>query len=89
MIQGQSVPTAIHTRLDWVLSSPVWSAAELNSSTSQVSHTLHIQTTNATPPLDNLIKQFWDLESLGITQNESLFMMSLRSQFSLQMAAIK
>ena len=70
MIQGQSGPTAIHTRLGWVLSGPVWSGAELNSLTTQVSHTLHIQATNATPPLDDLIKQFWDLESLGITQNE-------------------
>ena len=70
VIQGQSGPTAIHTRLGWVLSGPVWSAAELNSLNSQVSHTLHIQATNATPSFDNLVKQFWDLESLGITQNE-------------------
>ena len=70
VIQGQSGPTAIHTCLGWILSGPVWSAAELNSLTSQVSHTLHIQATNATPSLDNLVKQFWDLESLGITQNE-------------------
>ena len=70
VIQGQSGPTAIHTCLGWVLSGPVWSAAKLNSLTSQVSHTLHIQATYATPSLDNLVKQFWDLESLGITQNE-------------------
>ena len=42
----------------------------MNSLTTQVSHTLHIQATNTTPPLDDLNKQFWDLESLGITQNE-------------------
>ena len=64
-----------YTRTEWtysysclfglVLSDPVWSAAE---QTSQVSHTLHIQTSIATLTLDSLIKG--NLESLGITLNE-------------------
>ena len=36
VIQGQSGPTAIHTRLGWVLSGPVWSAAEPHTA-----HTSH------------------------------------------------
>ena len=49
---------------------PVWSAAQQNTLNSQVSHTLHIQSTSSAPHLDNLLTQFWELESLGITQNE-------------------
>ena len=71
VILGQCRPTAIHTHLGWVLSGPVWSAAEQNSLNSQVSHTLHIQSSSSAPHLDHLLTQFWELESLGITQNKS------------------
>ena len=70
VILGQNGPTAIHTHLGWVLSGQVWSAAEQNSLNSQVSHTLHIQSPSSAPHLDHLLTQFWELESLGITQNE-------------------
>lgn len=70
VIQGQSGPTAIHTHLGWVLSGPVCSAAEQNTLNSQFIHTLHIQSSGSSPHLDSLLKQFWELESLGIKQNE-------------------
>ena len=70
VIQGQSGPTAIHTHLGWVLSGPVWNAAEQNTLNSQVIHTLHIQSADSFSHLDSLLKQFWELESLGIKQNE-------------------
>ena len=70
IILGQSGPTAIHTHLRWVLSGPVWSAAQQNTLNSQISHTLHIQSTSSAPHLDNLLTQFGELESLEITQNE-------------------
>lgn len=70
IILGQSGPTVIHTHLGWVLSGPVWSAAEQNRLNSQVSHTLHIQSPSSASHLDNLLTQFWELELLGITQKE-------------------
>ena len=70
VILGQSGPTAIHTHLGWVLSGSAWSTAEQNRLNSQVSHTLHIQSPSSAPHLDNLLTQFWELESLGIMQNE-------------------
>ena len=63
VIQGQSGPTAIHTHLGWVLSGPVWNAAEQNTLNSQVIHTLHVQSAGSFPHLDGLLKQFWELES--------------------------
>ena len=67
VILGQSGST---THLGWVLSAPAWSTAEQNRLNSQVSHTLHIQSPSSAPRLDNLLTQFWELESLGIMQNE-------------------
>ena len=55
VILGQSGPMAVHTHLGWVLSGPVWSAAEQNSLNSQVSHTLHIQSPSSAPHLDHLL----------------------------------
>ena len=68
IIQGHSGPTAIHTRLGWVLSGPVCSGTELNNSYPS-SHAMLIQSLD-TPCLENLLKNFWELESLGINPDE-------------------
>ena len=68
IIQGDSGPTAIHTRLGWVLSGPVCcGTTELNNL--YPTHSMLIQSYDS-PQLDNLLKKFWDLESLGINADE-------------------
>ena len=68
IIQGDSGPTAIHTRLGWVLSGPVCcGTTELNNL--YPTHSMLIQSYDS-PQLDNLLKKFWDLESLGISADE-------------------
>lgn len=68
IIQGDSGPTAIHTHLGWVLSGPVSCGAESNNS--YLSHLMLIQSSDP-PRLDNLLKKFCELESLGINSDES------------------
>jgi len=67
IIQGDSGPTAIHTHLGWVLSGPVSRGTELNSS--YLSYSMLIHSADS-PCLDNLLKKFWDLESLGVSSEE-------------------
>jgi len=66
-IQGDSGPTAIHTRLGWVLSGPVCCGTKLNNS--YLSHSMMIHSSDS-PSLDNVLKDFWELESLGIKPDE-------------------
>ena len=74
MIQGESGPTAIETHLGWALSGAVSSTTEQNRPVRlSTSHAMHISTTHLSdspPHLSNLLKAFWDLESLGIKQEE-------------------
>ena len=74
VIQGESGPTAIETHLGWVLSGPVSNTTEQNKPTRPpTSHAMHVSTTHLSdspPHLSNLLKAFWELESLGIKQEE-------------------
>jgi len=65
IIQGDS---AIDTHLGWVLSGQVSHSTELNSS--YLSHSMLIHSGDS-PYLDNLLKKFWDLESLDVSSDES------------------
>ena len=58
-------PTAIHTKLGWVLSGPVpGEIASLCSTNLVTTHVLRVDT--QPDPLDSCLKAFWELESLGI-----------------------
>ena len=61
--KGFNGPTAIHTRLGWVLSGPSDPVELCHSATSLVTHVLHVQ--EAT--LDHQLQAFWELETLGIS----------------------
>ena len=81
--RGEGGPTALHTRLGWVLSGPIESSTrECGPSVNLVSST-HVLRCAAVPPqplnkdLTGELKQFWDLESLGISSPEQ----SVHSQF--------
>ncbi|XP_065891704.1 uncharacterized protein [Dysidea avara] len=67
-------PTAVHTRLGWVLSGPVEGLLSQNTSCKLVStHVLKVDgyvPQESERSLDRTLKSFWDLESLGIREGE-------------------
>ena len=67
VIHGQSGPTAIDTHLGWVLSGPVCSQADLRGY--HPDHSLLAHTSDASL-MDNVLKNFWELESLDILPAE-------------------
>ena len=67
VIHGQSGPTAIDTHLGWVLSGPVCRHA--NSQGHYPAHSLLVHTSDESL-MDNVLKKFWELESLGILPAE-------------------
>ena len=72
VVYGESGPTAIHTQLGWVLSGPVGSTSDNHTIASlPTRHTLHItHSPDSSNSLDNSLKAFWELESLGIKQDK-------------------
>ena len=71
VIRGKTGPTAVHSKVDWILSGPVTNQTTVNLTLSSLTHTLKIDTFKAEPSLDDQLKQFWELESLGISANET------------------
>ena len=74
--RGSSGPMAIQTKVGWVLSGPTSGlATSVNLSVCNITHTLMtVGTVCATEPeqgLDEQLKRFWDLETLGIVDGES------------------
>ena len=72
VVHGERGPTAIHTQLEWVLSGPVGSTSDNHTiASSPARHSLHItHSSDSSNSLDNSLKAFWELESLGIKQDE-------------------
>ena len=74
LIQGDSGPTAIHTKVGWVLSVPVHYQAPSSTTVNLTStHLLKCQVSNHPDPdlLESKLERFWRLESLSIVPNES------------------
>ena len=63
-----SGPTAIQTKLGWVLSGPVQAGNPRWHTTSLV--TTHVLSVDTEVSLDSDLKTFWELESLGIQPDE-------------------
>ena len=72
VMRGGSGPTAIHTQLGWVLSGPVGETSDpSNCACLPSSYSFHIShSSGSSVSLDNSLKAFWELESLGIKQDE-------------------
>ena len=71
IVRGKSGPTAIHTKVGWILSGPV-DQQEVTTNLSLTStHTLRIDAYPVGSSLDDCLKQFWELESLGIMEGET------------------
>ena len=74
LIRGDSGPTVIRTKLDWVLFGPVHYQAPSSTTVNLTStHVLKCQVSNHSDPhlLESKLERFWRLESLGIVSNES------------------
>ena len=76
VIRGGRGPIALYSSLGWILSGPVTS-----TSTTLVTHVLTVSSCKAESKvnLDQQLKRFWDLESLGIVQEKD----ELYDQFKL------
>ena len=74
-VRGDSGPTAISTRLGWVLSGPAHCPDQCTSFVNIITlHTLKVDSDSQSPieeGLEATLRQFWDLESLGVTGNDS------------------
>ena len=71
VIYQHNGPTAIHTKLGWVLSGPVSGMSQKATLVNLVTtHALLVDTHQPQESLDYQLKQFWDLESMGIRPDE-------------------
>ena len=71
VIRGRSGPIAIHTKVGWVLSGPTTHQEVTVNLTLTSTHALKIDTCPVEPNLEDHLKRFWELESLGITKDEA------------------
>lgn len=73
--RGHAGPTAIQTKLGWVLSGPLPISGQTNLSHGLATHTLRVDgQMSEDENLDETIKAFWELESFGIpTTDRSLY----------------
>ena len=65
--RGENGPVAVETRLGWVLSGPIPLVEQ--SMNLMTTHTLRVDT-HEESKLDDTLRAFWELESLGITGSE-------------------
>ena len=86
--RGVSGPTAVETRLGWVLSGPVEEAlpetTAINFIATHTTHTLRVDTFTEQESLDAGLRRFWELESLGILKNELSVYEKFTQQISLK-----
>ena len=72
--RGKSGPTAIQTKVGWVLSGATGMREDTTTSANLLfttTHLLRVQTTTMEDNLDAQLKKFWDLETLGIQMEEN------------------
>jgi hypothetical protein len=75
VVKGKSGPTAMNTKLGWVLSGPIERSTVSREPVTNLACT-HVFKCAANPlidgaGLDNEIKKFWELEALGIQPDEA------------------
>ena len=72
VVRGDSGPTAIHTKVGWILSGPTNHLETTINLVCASTHTLKIDNSHSLEPtLDDRLKRFWDLETLGIKNEET------------------
>ena len=71
IIRGASGPAAVETRLEWVLSGPVEGVTQESIAINFIStHTLRVDAFTEQQSLEEGLRRFWELESLGILKDE-------------------
>lgn len=69
--RGTQGPVAIHTKLGWVLSGPTSAMEPIHSSTNLVTtHVLQVDAKPSEQDVEEQLRSFWELESLGIVGAE-------------------
>ena len=72
VIRGDSGPTAIHTKVGWILSGPANHLEVAVNLALASTHTLKIDVhPSMETALDDCLKRFWDLESVGVVKEET------------------
>ena len=71
VLRGRNGPTAIHTKFGWVLSGPADQKVTSVNLSLSTTHALRIDSYPMDQSLDDHLKRFWELESLGIMKDES------------------
>ena len=84
VLKGENGPTALNTYLGWILSGPaqVKEASALRSTF--VTHVLCVDGSCSNKQLEKELHAFWNIESLGITENESLVQGQFKSHVRFQ-----
>ena len=70
VIRGRCGPIAIQTKVGWVLSGPAEQQEAFTNLTFNAAHTLTICTSPVNLSLDDQLRQFWNLESIGVMKDE-------------------
>ena len=70
VVRRRSEPIAIHTKVGWVLSGPADQQEVAVNLTFTSTHALKVDAYPVEPTLEGRLKQFWDLESLGVMRDE-------------------
>ncbi|XP_003391348.1 PREDICTED: uncharacterized protein LOC100639084, partial [Amphimedon queenslandica] len=68
-VKSKQGPTAVCSKLGWVLSGPTETGTDQDIST-LVTHVLRVTTESGTKPLDKRLQAFWELEAIGIVDKE-------------------
>ena len=72
ILRGKEGPVGINTSLGWVLTGPTDFVSSQESTVNLITtHTLRVDSEISNKMLDTTLKKFWELESLGITSEET------------------
>ena len=82
-IRGNGGPVAMYTHLGWVLSGPIPVDASDACSTNLVTtHVLRVDAGSCDTGMDEQLKAFWELESLGVRENEDSVLDNFKESIS-------
>lgn len=84
VVRGTNGPTAIETRLGWVLSGPAEDPREDTTISFVTTHLLRFNSDTEIVDLDAGLKRFWDLESLGILKDEHYVQQQFSQEITLR-----
>ena len=72
LIKSTSGPVALNSQLGWILSGPVTVKEAISQHTALVTHVLRVDGMTESRCLEKELHSFWEIESLGIVEDESL-----------------